>query len=316
MKITIIIFMLLAVITACTPQHRINYMLEETELVPEGIDYAESTGLFYLTSVAKSKIIMVDSQSGKQKNFIDEQEYGFMPGVGIFADDDRNRLLALAGYFRQNETQTTLFIFDLKTGELQQKFTVPDSGRHFLNDLVVTSGGDVFITDTSGSAVYRLKNGKNRLENWLQSAAIQYPNGIALSDDNQKLYVASHTKGIRIIDLQTKKILNEADSTNNTKGIDGLEFYKGNLYAIQNGVDANGDNFRKLELNAEGDQITGTVIIDSGKPQLEVPLTFCIMEDKAVVIGNSNLHFLNQEDYTFTETDSISNTNLLVYELE
>lgn len=316
MKFVTLLFTILIVIAGCNPQHRVNYMIEETELVPEGIDYSETNDRFYLTSIAKSKIITVDAESGAQNDFISEGEYGFMPGVGIFADDKQNRLLALSGYFRLPETKTTLFEFDLSSGELLHKYTVQDTGRHFLNDLTVAENGDVYITDTSGSAIYLLENDANKLKSWLQSEEIQYPNGITISNDSKKLYVASYTRGVRIIDLQTRQILNAADSTTNSKGIDGLEFYRGNLYAIQNGVETNGDNFRKLELNKTGDNITGISIIDSGNPELDVPLTFCIAGNKAVVIGNSNLHFLNQEDYSFDEPDSLMNTNLLIYELE
>ncbi len=118
-----------------------------------------------------------------------------------------------------------------------------------------------------------------------------------------------------VMDISTKTLLNERDTTLISKGIDGLEFYKGNLYGIQNAVRANGHSFRRLLLNSTQDQITGMEIIDSNNPMLNVPLTFCIAGKKAVVIGNSNLQFLNQDKLEFTLTDSTKNTHLLVYEL-
>ena len=150
---------------------------------------------------------------------------------------------------------------------------------------------------------------------FFKSPEIEFPNGIAISDDNSKLYLAT-AKGVRVLDVAGKRILNEPDSLGISQGIDGLEFYKGHLYAVQNGVIANGDNFRKLVLNKAQNKIMDVEIIDSGNPKLYVPLTFCFAENKAVVIGNSNLGHLNQETMQFSKSDTIPNSRLLVYEIE
>lgn len=304
----------LAIGCSKTPE-RTDYTLNEAELVPEGIAYSQSTHKFYLTSVAKAKIIVVDEETGQQSDFITEGKYGFMPGVGIWVDDASRQLLALGGYFQKEDTKTTLFRFDLTTGALLQKYSIADTGRHFLNDLVMTRQGDVYITDTYGHAVYVLEQGSEQLKVYLQSSEIEYPNGIALSDDKSKLYIASTTKGIRVVDIKSKEILNAADTTGASNGIDGLELYNNSLYAVQNSVAKNGDNFRRLLLNDAGDQITGIEIIDSTKQNLNVPLTFCIAKDKAVVIGNSNLQYLNQADYSFPKPNALQKTKLVLYNL-
>lgn len=123
-------------------------------------------------------------------------------------------------------------------------------------------------------------------------------------------------KGVKVLDISTKKILNGTDSLGVSQGIDGLEFYNNHLYAVQNGVGANGFNFRKLILNESQDKIVDVEIIDSGNPDLYVPLTFCFMENKAVVIGNSNLGHLNQETMQFSQSDTIPKSKLLVYEID
>ena len=144
-----------------------------------------------------------------------------------------------------------------------------------------------------------LKHGSDSLELFFESPEIEFPNGITISGDNTKLYIASHTKGVRILDISAKNIVNERDTLGTTQGIDGLKFYKNHLYAIQNGVSSNTDNFRKLILNQTHDQIIGTKVIDSHSPRLNIPLTFCFAKDKAIVIGNSNIQYLNQENYMF-----------------
>ena len=293
-----------------------DIILEEKDLVPEGIDYSEKKDAFYLSSVGLSKIVKVDRKTGKEEDFIKENEFDYSPGAGILVDDERNLLHAIGGYYALKDSLSSLYTFDLDTKELLQRYDVATKGQHFLNDLVKDKKGNIYLTDTKDSAVYMLRNGNDSLEMFLESEEIRYPNGIAISDDNTKLYVASAPHGVRVIDISTKEILNKKDSLGLTQGIDGLEFYRNHLYAVQNGVEANLYNFRKLILNEGQDKITGVEVIDSNTEKLDVPLTFCIVDGKAVVIGNSNLQYLNQENYSFPEADSIKKTKLVVYRIE
>lgn len=294
-----------------------EYVLADAQLVPEGIAYSAKTRSFYVTSIARSKIVKVDRTTGKQEDFIGERESGYQPGVGILADDERNRLYALGGYYLLKDSLAALYAFDLTTGNLVQKYEVPPTGEHFLNDLIMDKAGNLYMTDTKDSSVYRLTQGRDSLELFFKSPEISFPNGIAISDDNTRLYVASFPGGVRILDINTKKLLNGPDTTGISNGIDGLEFYRGNLYAIQNGVRANTNNFRKLVLNNNQDQITGVEVIDSNNPRLELPLTFCIADDRAVVIANSNLQYWDQTTLQFNiKPDSLKKTKLLVYDLK
>ena len=293
-----------------------EYILDEKDLVPEGIAYSKKNDAFYLTSVAKSKIVEVDRKSGKQKDFIKEREFGYSPGAGIYVDEERNQLHAIGGYYRIKDSLSSLFSFDLTTKKLIKRYNVKEEGEHFLNDLVLDKKGNIYLTNSKDSSVYLLKRESDFLELFYKSPEIELPNGIAISDDNTKLYIASITKGVRIFDISTRMILNKADTSGISQGIDGLEFYKGHLYAIQNSVRANSFNFRKLILSENQDAILGVEIIDSHTPKLNVPLTFCLKGDSAVVIGNSNLLYLNQETFVFAQSDTIPNTKLLVYQIK
>lgn len=316
MKNTIVL-LLLVVFWGCVSEPPKEYILTDPELVPEGIAYSEKTHSFYLTSISKSKIVKVNRDTGKQEDFIGERAFGYQPGVGILVDDERNRLYALGGYYRLKDSIAALYAFDLTTRELVKRMDVPPTGEHFLNDLIMDQAGNLYITDTKDSSVYRLTAGSDSLELFFKSPEIKYPNGIALSDDNTKLYIAAFQDGIRILDIREKKLLNRADTTGISNGIDGLEFHKGNLYAVQNGVRANGNNFRKLILNPGQDQITDVEVIDGNNPELELPLTFCMAGNQAVVIANSNLQYWNQITLKFdTHPDSLKNTKLLVYDLK
>ena len=292
-----------------------EYILDEKDLVPEGIAYSENKDAFYLTSVAKSKIIELDKNTGKQTDFIKEHESGYSPGAGIYVDDERNLLHAIGGYFRMSDSLSSLFTFDLNTKKLLRRYNVTDGGEHFLNDMIKDRKGNIYLTDTKGASIYVLRQDNDSLELFYKSPEIESPNGIAISDDNTKLFIASNPKGVRILDISTKNILNDRDTLGISQGIDGLEFYKNHLYAIQNTVEANTFNFRKLVLNQTQDKLIDVEVIDSHSPILNVPLTFCLVGNKAVVIGNSNLQYLNQENFKFPNADTIPNTKLIVYQL-
>jgi len=300
----------------CQQEMPRTYLIDELDLVPEGIDFSKKHNSFYLSSVAKSKIIKIDKYSGVQEDFIVEKEYDYSPGVGVYVDEAQDQLYAIGGYYSLDETLTTLFKFDLTSQELINKYEISDTGSHFLNDMVIDKKGNIYLTNTKDSSIYYLEQGADSLALFFKSTDIQYPNGIALSEDNTKLYVASFQKGVRVLDIEKRIILNDIDSSGVSGGIDGLEYYKGALYAIQNGVQENTHNLRKLLLNEQEDEIVGVEVIDSRNADLYVPLTFCIHDGKAIVIANSNLQHLDQVEFTFAFADSIKNTQLLVYDLE
>jgi len=306
---------LLSLLTlGCTSRAPNEYVLDEKDLVPEGIAYSKKKDAFYLTSVTKSKIVVVDRITGKQSDFIGEQEFGYQPGVGIWVDDERNQLHALGGYYMLPDSLSSLYTFDLNTKKPLKRYNLSD--QHFLNDMVVDAAGNMYLTDTKDASVFLLKKGADSLELFYKSPEIDDPNGIAISDDNTKLYIVSFPKGVRVLDISTKKILNEPDTLGISQGIDGLEFYKGHLYAVQNGEIDNGFNFRKLLLNEAQDRIVGAEIIDKDPTRMDLPLTFCFAENKAVVIGNSNIGYLDQVTMQFSESDTIPNTKLLVYTID
>ncbi len=299
---------------ACKATLPTNYVLYEKDLVPEGIAYSSKKDAFYLTSVAKSKIIAVDRKTGQQTDFIAPNAFGYQPGVGIWVDDERDLIHALGGYYMLPDSLSSLYTFDIDTQKLLKRYDLP--GQHFLNDLVVDTKGNSYLTDSKDQSIFLLKDKADALELFYKSPEIEFPNGIAISGDDTKLYIASFATGVRVMDIASKQLLNETDPLNSSQGIDGLEFYKGHLYAIQNGVEANGFNFRKLLLNEAQDKIVGVEIIDSNNPELYVPLTFCFAGSKAVVIGNSNLGHLDQKTLQFAESDTIPKTKLLVYDID
>ena len=122
----------------------------------------------------------------------------------------------------------TLVEIDATSGELVKKYAAPEA--KLLNDVAVNSKGDVFVSDMLGNALYRLSKG--RFEPWLQSDALENPNGLHAEKDRLivgswgklgkngfSTEVAGHLKAVMYKSLIVKSLGNGKPVGN----IDGVE---------------------------------------------------------------------------------------------
>ena len=114
---------------------------------------------------------------------------------------------------------TELVEADLKTGEILNKYTLPSIA--FLNDVAIDNSGNVFVSDTRTSEIYKLDTDGN-FTLWLADDALDNPNGLLVNGNT--MYVASWgsaPEGGRIskIDMNTKKIDSISSIIGNLDGI-------------------------------------------------------------------------------------------------
>lgn len=74
---------------------------------------------------------------------------------------------------------------DPKSGKVLAKYEAP--GATFLNDVAVDPKGNVYVSDSNTSTIWRLSGGK--LEKWLEGPELKFPNGLTVEGD--KLIVAA-----------------------------------------------------------------------------------------------------------------------------
>ncbi|OUS01014.1 hypothetical protein A9Q86_09730 [Flavobacteriales bacterium 33_180_T64] len=144
---------------------------------------------------------------------------------------------------------TELVEADLATGTIIKKYTL--DGIQFLNDIAIDDAGNVFVSDTSTSEIYRLdKEGHFSL--WLAEIALDNPNGLLIQDNI--MYVASwgsQPNGGRVsrIDMVTKSI----DSISSIIGnLDGIRFYDENHMIIS---DWNSGNIHLIDHDGNTEQV-------------------------------------------------------------
>ena len=259
------------------------------DFIPEGI--AVSGSHLYLSSVTLNKIVDYDMLSEQVSDFVSTGQFNFASGVGLFARD--SLLYAVTNHERD---YSALFVFDIRTKSPVRTVFLRDTvNQHFLNDLAVSRDGHVYVTDTEQHLVYRLAPHDMQFEKWMGGAELEYPNGITLSDDGHYLYVASSTKGIRIVDTNTRKVINEDSPL--TRGVDGVQYFNGQLLAIMNGSqDKTQHGLYSIELSPDSNKMLTPKAILVNDVLFDVPTTVAVANGKYFLIANSHLGQLGQNN--------------------
>ncbi len=114
----------------------------------------------------------------------------------------------------------------------QKKITnfYPLPGGEFINDIAMSSNGDLYISDFFGNRIYKLPADTRKAEVWLETTDLQAPDGLYM--DNDRLIVAcwgvltgpatfetSKVGDLLSIDLGSKEITTLVKNVGNLEGI-------------------------------------------------------------------------------------------------
>ena len=261
---------------------KVAFRIPEKDLIPEGIAHDPETGAFFVGSLHKKKIVRID-KSGKASDFAAAGQDGLRDVLGMKVDPKARSLWACSA--------SALFQYDLKTGKLVKRYEIAGE-PHLCNDIALGQNGELFVTDSTGRAVHRLKGGK--LEPFVGPGTFIYPNGIAISPDFKKLFVADFLKGLSVVDVATgqARALPHPEKVH-VAGLDGLYFHKGSLVAVQNSAGI--QRIVRFRLNAALDAIESEEILESRNPSFDIPTTGVLVDGKIAVIANSLLDRLDDK---------------------
>ena len=276
------------------------FTLAEKALVPEGMAYDPVDERFYFGSTYRCKIIWTDTE-GNASVFAEEKQDGLRTVLGMKVDAER-RILWVNSAVGSPPPQDVnpeevgwsgLFKYDLRTGRLIQKYTIHEEGQpHLFNDLALNDEGDVFVTDSESGTLYVVRHGIDELALFVKSGAFLYPNGIALSADEEKIYVANSGSEIFIVDIGTKEIsrLDHPD-TFTTYGIDGLYYHENSLVGVQNLL----GRVSRFYLNPGGNRAKRMEILEANNPILDIPTTGAVVGNAFFYIANCPLRAFNAD---------------------
>lgn len=268
------------------------FTVHEKGLVPESVAYDPSTKSFYVSSVYRRKILRV-TPKGEVEDFATERD-GLWSVMGMKVDAARRELWVctaaqpqMSNYVAAERGRSGVFKFDLRTGRLAGRYTLPDdSKQHWLGDLAVNSRGDVYATDSLSPALYVLRRGADKFETVLEGEPFVSPQGLDFSADEKRLFVADYSKGVFVVDLGTKKYTPLAPAPDSTMlGIDGLYFYRGRLVAVQNGVNPN--RVVQFFLSKDLDRVERFEAVAANLPAFDEPTLGVVVKDDFYFIANS-----------------------------
>jgi len=266
------------------------FTIPESDLIPEGIAYDPESRRFFVGSIQKRKIVVV-SPDGVVADFVPAGRDGIDYVLGLRVDPPRNLLWAACRYLVRDgrgaeQERSALAAFDLATGRLERRI-LTDSGEHALNDLAVTRAGEVYVTDWSANEVLRLPPGGTRLERIVDGTLVFRPNGITLSPDESRLFVAAWPSVV-VVDLPSGAVrpLGHSPSVV-TGGLDGLYFHRGTLVGVQN--DVHPGRVVRYRLSAGLDSVAGEEVLQAYHPRFEQPTTGAIAGDDFFLLANPQL---------------------------
>jgi hypothetical protein len=272
------------------------FEVPEPDLFPEGITLDSATGKFYISSIAKNKIIEVSD--GATKDFIRSGEYGFVGGLGIHIDAVHQILWACSGDLEGNTYTTGIFGFDLASRRLRYRyFLASDTVRNFFNDLAIAASGDVFITNSDNHSIWYWKHKALRPEK-LPCAGVYEPNGIAWDEHRKLLFVATR-QGLMSLSPDSKKAILLTMASGDSHGLDGIVLYKNSIIAVRNGFrDKTKHAVVRFDLSADGNRVEQSTVVDQNNIAFNIPTTLVIRGNHLFVIGNSQMDMLDQKKHT------------------
>ena len=227
----------------------------------EGIARDPRTGRLFATSVV-GRELLVHGEDGWQA----------VPGVaggslfGMAVDPERRRLWVASGTLDQTPSPATAFRgligLDLDTLAVVDRLPVEGSGSP--GDITIGPDGTLYASDPIGGALFRVRPGERALWTLLPPGRLRSPQGLVLSPDGARLYVADYAYGVGIVDLASGTVSRlAARAPAMLDGIDGLLADGDSLIAIQNG--SNPRRIVRLRLDG-GCEVAGIEILERATP--------------------------------------------------
>ncbi len=261
------------------------FKLAEKDLIAEGITYDPEDKSFYVGSIHKQKVVKVDAK-GRVSDFA----VSLGQVLGMKVDHAGRKLWVCANSPAHDTTEfvSRVYVFSLRDGGVEKKYELRGKKKHLFNDIVITSDGVAYVTDSDGGAIYVIGDSADALEEFIKPGELRYPNGIALTPDESRLLVSiGGRSGLVAIDRKTGKVESLAHEKFLLIGIDGLYRHGNKLIAVQNVTFP--EAVLELTCDEEYTRVTEVRAIVSNHPAFDLPTTGVVVGDDFYFIANSQI---------------------------
>lgn len=263
----------------------IDFVLREVSGLIEGIAWREKTGEFYFGDV-NGRAVWMRNKDGTLRRFTPEGEELF--GVFGLAVDEANGAIwtatsavtVMRGFTADMDGTAALAEIDLESGAIRRVLPLMrqpgDRQSHVLGDLALGPDGSVFVTDSGGPVLWRLRPGGVALEAFVESAEFMSLQGVAVVAGGAALVVSDHANGLLRVDLGSRQVQRiESPLGTSLIGLDGLAVAAGgDIIAIQNGLRP--IRVVRITLDPTAESIGAVTVIESGHITMAAPSLGCI----------------------------------------
>jgi hypothetical protein len=262
--------------------------LPQADTMPEDIAYikeSQSGGSFFVSSIQHHTLYRVTLPKAGSKECIMQEvplpdDVKRWPTLAVSADPKRKVLWMTAdampgfsGFPKEDSGKAVLFEVDANNGNLLHRYTPETSGPAVLGDMQVTSDGTVYVTDSIGGGVYRLRGNPDTARLEKIADGLFSPQTPALSRDGKRLFVADYSMGIAVIDLSAGPgaKVNYLPHPENVAvvALDGLYLSGDSLIGIQNGTEP--VRILRLNLNHAQTEIVSAEVIEQNTERMGDP---------------------------------------------
>ncbi|WP_460473245.1 SMP-30/gluconolactonase/LRE family protein [Emticicia fontis] len=304
-KLTLLLWATFSLFSCTQSESNTVNLSFEKDLIPEGIAIDVQSGKLFLSSLRKNKIVASNIDGSNAADFIKSNQYNYISGFGMTIKGDT--LYALSNGLEKQNNTSVLVLLNKETGQLIAQYKTSIVPYGYLNDLAVSQTHEIFITESQSNKIYHIQRPGGKLEVYLDTVAVEHSNGIALSDDYSKLYLASK-RGIRVVDLKTKKIINQPNQA--SSGIDGMKFYRNSLIGmVEKGL-------MRYFLNKDGSEIIAIKELIHFDTSYKSPTTFDIVGDTVYFIKNTQLDNFNDTTSEVIDEKKLESLVLMKYKIQ
>jgi sugar lactone lactonase YvrE len=271
------------------------FLLPDSDLLAEDVDYDPTVHRFLVTSVRQKKIIAV-KDGGATFDFATAPDNWPMMAIKI----DRSHSVvwatevALQGFDfapRPDWGRSALLCYDLRSGKLMRRVEGPRGTA--LGDMALTTDGDVVVSDGDGGGLYRLAAKTSTLER-IDNGDFISPQTPAMHPDGKHIFVPDYLRGIAVLDLSTRQL--RWLSTRGRfalDGIDGLYFDHGTLIAVQNG--ASPERVVAFTLDPTLSEVAAETILERSTDTLGDPTHGVVVGKDFYYIANSGWDIVDDQ---------------------
>lgn len=267
----------------------------------EGISFNSDNNRFFITDIRNGWIYSISKEGGNPILEFDLKEYGFWSAMGIIFDiNDPNKMWvtssAMPNFISFNDSlegKSAILLFDLKSKKLLNSFEI--EGNHVFGDLVQSSSGAVYFTDSINPSIFGIDIQKGEIVEISKNDSWWSLQGLTLSEDEEDLYFSDYITGIHKLNLTSKISSPISDKNELLRGADGIYRYQNKIYTLHNGTAPKRVASIRLDDNKLG--IASSIeFLDNAIPELDEPTL-------GVIVG-SNLYYIFNSPWGYYDRES------------